>query len=153
MQEEYNMGKRGKTGEHNIGRKRHKSNSWKGGKTITHGYVYVYHPNHPNSTINGYVLESKYFMSKTIGRAIKNNEIIHHIDGNIKNNNLENLQLMSRSEHAMWHGKRHNNLKTFQFWPTRGEVICDGCGIKFYPKRPPRCKQVFCSKQCWLSNH
>ena len=32
--------------------------------------------------------------------------IVHHIDGNITNNNLSNLRLMSRSEHTILHHKQ-----------------------------------------------
>jgi len=37
---------------------------------------------------------------------------VHHIDENTSNNNIENLQLYSKSEHAKFHAlDRHNNLR------------------------------------------
>ena len=43
----------------------------------------------------------------------KNNEVCHHIDRNKKNNDIENLQLMTDSEHARLHSKedRERSLK------------------------------------------
>ena len=42
-------------------------------------------------------------MMKHLGRELTENEIVHHIDHNKCNNNIENLQLMTQSEHAKLH--------------------------------------------------
>ena len=42
-------------------------------------------------------------MEKKIGRKLFANEVVHHIDGNKTNNDLNNLQLMTRSDHARLH--------------------------------------------------
>ena len=44
-------------------------------------------------------------MEKYLGRKLTYNEVVHHIDLNAKNNDLSNLQLMSRSEHTALHRK------------------------------------------------
>lgn len=38
-----------------------------------------------------------------IGRKLTTDEIVHHIDGNKTNNTIENLQVMTRSEHINLH--------------------------------------------------
>ena len=38
-----------------------------------------------------------------LGRPIARGEIVHHIDGNKRNNAPENLQVMTQSEHARLH--------------------------------------------------
>ena len=38
-----------------------------------------------------------------IGRELKPDEVVHHIDGNKRNNNPNNLQVMTRSEHMRHH--------------------------------------------------
>jgi len=43
-----------------------------------------------------------------IGRRLKKNEIVHHKDGNRANNQIGNLELMTRSEHA-----RHHALENY----------------------------------------
>lgn len=38
-----------------------------------------------------------------IGRSLKPGEIVHHIDGNKRNNNPDNLVVMTQSEHCRLH--------------------------------------------------
>jgi len=38
-----------------------------------------------------------------LGRPLKKGEIVHHIDGNKRNNDPDNLAVMSQSEHARLH--------------------------------------------------
>ena len=58
----------------------------------------------------GFVREHVKVMQDHIGRAIKQNECVHHKDGNKKNNNLENLELMNHGEHTRDHhlGKKRS---------------------------------------------
>lgn len=42
-------------------------------------------------------------MEEHIGRKLKPNEVVHHIDGNKLNNDLSNLKLMTRREHIEIH--------------------------------------------------
>lgn len=51
------------------------------------GYVYVRDRN------GEYVLEHRHVMALAIGRPLRKTETVHHINGDIKDNRLENLQL------------------------------------------------------------
>lgn len=42
-------------------------------------------------------------MEQAIGRSLQSHESVHHIDHNRANNDISNLQLMTRAEHARLH--------------------------------------------------
>jgi transposase len=71
---------------------------WKGGKIINgQGYIMIgldiSDPYYEMANQMGYVLEHRYVMAKHLGMILPKNYTIHHIDGNIENNNLHNLEL------------------------------------------------------------
>lgn len=60
--------------------------------------------------------EHRILMEQKIGRKLKKGEVVHHIDGNIQNNNLDNLHLFkNQAEHARYHKleqiKNNKNVK------------------------------------------
>ncbi len=67
---------------------------WKGGFMINkYGYKLIYSPNHPNTPKNFYIMEHRLVMEKHLGRYLKLEEIIHHVNGNKLDNRIENLKL------------------------------------------------------------
>lgn len=44
-------------------------------------------------------------MELHLGRVLKDDEVVHHKDGNGLNNEISNLQLMTKSEHSKLHAK------------------------------------------------
>src|SRR4030042_2641792 len=70
-----------------------KAPNWKGGRMVVDGYIYIYSPHHPFCTKNKYVCEHRLIMEKYLGRFLNSREVVHHIDGNKENNNIENLKL------------------------------------------------------------
>jgi len=79
--------------------------NWKGGKRLdNNGYVLIRTPGHPKAHSHGlYVLEHILIMEKHIGRYLSKEEVVHHRDGNRQNNNLDNLQLLTRGAHTSLH--------------------------------------------------
>ncbi len=49
------------------------------------------------------VLYYRYLMEYKLGRFLTEDEVVHHKDGNPENNNLDNLEVMKRSEHSKYH--------------------------------------------------
>ena len=76
------------------------------------GYIALYFPDHPKSNRDGYIMEHVLIMECFIGRWIKDDEVVHHKNRNRQDNRIENLQLLTKSEHARLHAlERHNKTK------------------------------------------
>ena len=67
------------------------------------GYIGILVPGHPNGFGAGYVLEHRLVMEREIGRYLRPDEVVHHINRNRKDNRIENLQLTDRSQHMSRH--------------------------------------------------
>jgi len=77
--------------------------NWKGGKRPIGKYLYIYKPDHPHATTNGCVMEHRLVMEEKLGRILKPGEIVHHINGDGRDNRPENLEVQDRSTHVHNH--------------------------------------------------
>ena len=81
-----------------------KKDMWKIGKIVkNHEYLYARCPEHPFATSTGYVYLHRLIMENYLGRILRKDEIIHHKDLNGYNNKIENLLILSPSEHSRLH--------------------------------------------------
>lgn len=101
--------------------------SWKGGTYITRNvYIKVWVADHPYSLQNK-VLEHRLVMEKHLGRFLLPSEVVHHKDGNKKNNKIENLELINnQSDHVITHMiEKYGGKKSITGWST----IWDKCVV------------------------
>lgn len=76
------------------------------------GYIGVYFPDHPRSSGGGYVMKHILVMERQIGRYIRDDEVVHHINHIRDDNRIENLMLMGKREHMSMHMKeRHEERR------------------------------------------
>lgn len=105
------------------------------------GYMYCYNPDHYCANKAGKVMEHVYVIAESIGRKLLSYECVHHKDRNKKNNNLNNLQLMTQSEHASLHLWEDKGLKAiFE------DRDCKMCGNCFVTKQ--NSKRKYCTSKC-----
>lgn len=83
----------------------------KNGRWITLGYVMIYSPKHPYKNAADGVAEHRLVVEKRLGRFLKREEVVHHINGNKKDNRIENLELLNKRTHA----QKHWSVKTKKY--------------------------------------
>lgn len=62
-------------------------------------------------------------MENQLGRTLKPTEDIHHKDGDPRNNSLDNLEVINKSDHVRHHSTKH--------YFSDKEMICPVCGEEF----------------------
>ena len=78
--------------------------NWKGGIKKSRGYIFIKKNKHPFCNCQGYILHSRFIIEKHLGRYLKPNEVVHHINGNVADNRKENLKLFKNNgEHIKFH--------------------------------------------------
>ena len=77
---------------------------WNGGKgTTSQGYVEIVAEVSHSKNARGRILEHRFVMEKYLGRKLLTTENTHHINGNKQDNRIENLMLVTNSEHRKFH--------------------------------------------------
>ena len=77
---------------------------WKGGIMYDKNRKLIYSPNHPYPDFaKKYCYEYKLIMEKYLKRYLKKGEIVHHKNGDVTDNRIKNLQVMTQSEHIKIH--------------------------------------------------
>lgn len=74
-----------------------------------------------------YIYEYVYIMEQYIGRKLRRGEVVHHINGNINDNKIENLQLMTISEHMKLHAKQGDLIMMKNKGKSKYGFIYDNC--------------------------
>ena len=77
-----------------------------------------------NYSYVGEKCEHRVLVENIIGRPLEYNEVIHHLDGNPKNNDLSNLLILSRGKHVSLH----------QYLNLEGAILQNQLGDEYYEK-------------------
>jgi len=70
------------------------------------GYKRVYKPDHPRAYKSGYIREHILIAEAKLGRALVPGEVVHHINGILADNRIENIEVFANNgEHISHHHK------------------------------------------------
>ena len=114
--------KQGRIGQHLKGIKRVFTKEWKENISSARRRLFANSAKGITKKQNGYIehttgenkgrLVHITIMEKAIGRRLSPGEVVHHVDHKRSNNELENLVLMSRSDHASMHAQESYLTRT-----------------------------------------
>ena len=105
--------------------------------TNQQGYIII------KTGIRKYELEHRVVMAEKLGRPLKLDEHIHHINGKKYDNRPENLEVVSNPHHGQIHGKRQPRIRI--------NLTCQWCG-KPYQVMPYKAKESkYCQNACRLA--
>lgn len=121
---------------------------------IRNGYRWLYLPSYDlvDSTDNGWIKEHIYVLTQRLGRKLKKDEVVHHLDGNKLNNMNSNLIVMLNTEHIRLHkwidyGKEYygkiNNSLCRDNGKRKNMLYCINCDFILHTHQ-----FKYCSKEC-----
>lgn len=91
---------------------------WKGGRKNHEGYILILLRDHPFASVDGYVYEHRLMMERHLGRNLRHDEDVHHLNGNKSDNRIGNLLLVPHDKHVLLHdnlgyyNKKRRGLKS-----------------------------------------
>ena len=85
-------------------------------KVERNGYWYVYKPDHENARVQGYVPEHHLVMESKLGHKIEKGMVVHHIDFDKKNNDIDNLAYMTDEDHKRLHARHNRGVKNGRYF-------------------------------------
>lgn len=104
-----------------------KNPNWNGGRIYDrkNDRIWIHKPEHPHANQRGYVQEHRLVVEKALGRHLRPNEIIHHVNEEKTDNRIENLQVMTQAQHLALHRRQNYTCKIIGCGKThRAKGLC-----------------------------
>ncbi len=82
--------------------------NWKGGiRKHMNGYVFQLCKEHPQANSKGYIFQHRLVLESHLGRYLKKEECVHHINGIKDDNRIENIMgFINHSAHTTYHNNK-----------------------------------------------
>lgn len=117
------------------------------------GYRLIYKPEHPSAMKSdnwiGFVYEHRYKIELELGRLLRDDEEVHHLDCDKSNNDLSNLIVLTKAMHRRLHNWIDNgaticeNNSTNRVNSEKSKAYCKICNISLNKRQ-----SNYCSKNC-----
>lgn len=131
--------------------KAHKENFFNvrvGSGLTTDGYVWIYAQGKPKNQIKVH----RYLMEIKIGRELRDDEIVHHKDGNKLNNHIDNLEIVNRVQHNKIHNHLGAEKRNDCYTEEELKDILNFSTKEFLTKYPNRTRMAIYQKKHKLKN-
>lgn len=136
--------------------------NWKGGRVrLVNGRVAVYCPGHPLATLHKrtYALRYRLVAAAMLGRSLRADEVVHHLNGDPTDDRPENLMVLTQADHARGHIAERRDPATGRMLPTGAPAVpapdrrksCVVCGQLFEPHPRHRVRQRCCGSACAMA--
>jgi hypothetical protein len=133
--------------------------NWKGGQTrLVNKRVAVYCPGHPAATLirGTYALRYRLVAEVMLGRPLRADEVVHHINSDPTDDRPENLTVLTQANHAREHLAERRDPATGRMLSAGDPVVpapdrrkaCVVCRQLFEPNPRHRVRQQCCGRAC-----
>lgn len=101
----------------------------------SNGYLLIYMPKHPaaykRGNYAGYVYEHVVVAESFLGRRLRKDEEVHHLNGDRRDNRKRNLLVLMQSQHSKLHA-----------WILRGAPGIERLGMNGVNSKKPKCENT-----------
>ena len=134
---------------------REKHHNWKNGERKHGKYMLILRKHHPYGDRWGYVFRHRYRIQLMLGRYLTEKEVVHHIDGNPKNDDESNLIFFaSHSEHITFENTKDMTGRICRLCGTDKTYMYKNKNGKLRPQwRGNKIDGWLCKKCCWKIRH
>lgn len=103
--------------------------NWRGGRSrASNGYVLLrVGIGHHLADVRGYAYEHRVVAEVKIGRRLLPGEEVHHVNGIKDDNRAENIEIVTKPEHALEH-RSPKNKNRLRMPGEENPIVCCACG-------------------------